>query len=95
VPEPKDPQGDRHAPLPGDAEPVRPWRARMGTEQAKPVDRQRASTAACVNAPARNRGLRRLRVRGLAKVTAVAWWFAIAPTGAGGLRRRAAAARAG
>src|SRR5262249_51151937 len=75
---PKDPKRDRHAPLPGDGEQVREWRTRMGTEPAKAVYRQRASTAECVNAQARNRGLLRLLVRGVQKVKAVALWFGIA-----------------
>jgi transposase len=95
VPQPKDPKRDRHAPLPGDGEQVREWRARMGTEQAKAVYRQRASTAECVNAQARNRGLIRLLVRGLRKVRAVALWFAIAHNVACGVRLRAEASVAG
>jgi transposase len=91
VPQPKDPQRDRHAPPPGGGAQVGEWRARMGTEPAKAVYRQRASTAECVNAQARNRGLIRLLVRGLRKVTAVALWFAIAHNAACGLRLRAAA----
>ena len=93
VPEPKDPERDRHAPLPGDGEQVREWRARMGTEQAKAIYRERASTVECVNAQARNRGLIRLLVRGLQKVKAVALWFAIAHNLACGMRLRAAAGR--
>jgi len=95
VPQPKDPKRDRHAPLPGDGEQVREWRARMGTEQAKAIYRQRAGTIECVNAQARNRGLVRLLVRGLAKVKAVALWFAIAHNLVCGARLRAAAAVAG
>jgi len=95
VPQPKDPKRDRHAPLPGDGEQVREWRARMGTEAAKVVYRQRASAAECVNAQARNRGLIRLLVRGLRKVTAVALWFAIAHNLACGMRLRAQAGLAG
>ena len=91
VPEPKDPQRDRHAPRPGDSEQVREWRTRMGTEPAKAVYRQRASAVECVNAQARNRGLIRLLVRGLRKVKAVALWFAIAHNVACGMRLRAAA----
>jgi transposase len=91
VPEPKDPQRDRHLPLPGDGAQVREWRARMGTEPAQAVYRQRASTAECVNAQARNRGLIRLLVRGLRKVKAVALWFAIAHNLACGRRLRAEA----
>jgi transposase len=95
VPEPKDPERDRYAPLPGDREPVRQWRQRMGTEPAKAIYRQRASTVECANAQARNRGLTRLLVRGLRKVKAVALGFAIAHNLACGMRLRAAAGMAG
>jgi transposase len=95
VPEPKDPGRDRHAPRPGDGEQVREWRARMGTEPAQVVYRQRASTVECVNAQARNRGLIRLLVRGLRRVKAVALWFAIAHNLACGMRLRAEAGLAG
>jgi len=95
VPEPRDPRRDRHAPRPGDGEQVREWRGRMGTEPAKAIYRQRASTIECVNAQARNRGLIRLLVRGVRKVKAVALWFAIAHNVACGMRLRAAAVLAG
>ena len=67
----------------------------MGTEQAKTIYRERARTIECVNAQTRNRGLLRLLVRGLAKVKAVALWFAIAHNVACGRRLRAAAGPAG
>src|SRR5262245_23655801 len=89
VPEPKDSQRDRHAPLPGDGAQVQGWRRRMGTDEAKAIYRPRASTSECVNAQARNRGLIRLLVRGLHKVKAVALWFAIAHNVACGWRLRA------
>ena len=95
VPQPRDPARDRHAPLPADGPQVREWRARMGTEPARAVYGQRASTAECVNAQARNRGLLRLLVRGLEKVRAVALWFAVAHNVACGVRLRARAAPAG
>jgi transposase len=91
VPKPKDPNRDRHAPRPTDSAQVQEWRTRMGTEPAKAIYRQRASTAECVNAQARNRGLQRLLVRGVQKVKAVALWFAIAHNVVCGLRLRAAA----
>jgi len=50
----------------------------MGTTQAQDIYRQRAATAECVNAQARNRGLIRLPVRGRAKVRCVALLFALA-----------------
>jgi transposase len=78
VPRPKDPRVDRHAPKPGDGAAVAAWRQRMGTEEAKAIYKQRASTAECVNAQARGRGLLRLLVRGLAKVKAIALWHALA-----------------
>ncbi len=78
VPVPKDAKRDRYAPLPGDSQEVAEWRARMGTEEAKEIYKDRAATAECVNAQARNRGLVRLLVRGVKKVKAVALWFAAA-----------------
>lgn len=78
VPKPKDPKRDRHEPLPGDGAAVAAWRARMKTDEAKAVYKERASVAECVNAQARNRGLLRLLVRGLRKVRAVVLWYALA-----------------
>jgi len=47
------------------------WRERMGTDEAKELYKDRAATAECVNALARQRGLLRLRVRGTGKVRGV------------------------
>ena len=69
---------DPHAPKPGDSEAVKAWRERMATEEAKARYKDRAATAECVNAQARNRGLQRLPVRGLDKVKGVALLFALA-----------------
>jgi transposase len=69
---------DPHVARPGDGPGVGAWRVRMGTEAAKEVYKERAATAECVNALARNRGLQRLLVRGLAKARAVLLWFALA-----------------
>ena len=77
VAKPKDPTRDPYVPLPADSPAVAKWRQRMGTPEAKEIYKQRASTVECVNALARNRGLQRLPVRGLAKVRAVFLWFAI------------------
>jgi transposase len=77
VPKPKKENIDRHAPHSGDSEQVAEWRQRMATEEAKEIYKERAATAECVNAQARNRGLIRLLVRGLEKVKAIALWFAI------------------
>lgn len=74
----KDPQRDAHTPRGGDSEAVAEWRVRMATSQAKSIYKERASTAECVNAIARNRGLQQFKVRGSPKVRAVALWYALA-----------------
>lgn len=86
VPEPrakKDEQGnevqqDKHQPKPDDSEAVAQWRSRMATAEAKEIYKQRAATAECANAQARNRGLLRMPVRGLAKVRSVVGLFVLA-----------------
>jgi transposase len=77
VAKPKKEGVDRHEPKATDSEEVAEWRKRMGTDEAKEIYKQRAATAECVNAQARNRGLQQLRVRGIEKVKAIAIWFAI------------------
>jgi hypothetical protein len=94
VPEPRDPKQDRYAPHEGDSPAVAEWRARMATSPAKEIYKERAATAECVNAQARNRGLVRLLVRGVKKVKAIALWYAIAHNVACGVRLRARAALA-
>src|SRR5690606_14343256 len=69
---------DKHQRKEGDSEPVAQWRARMAGDEIKDVYKQRAATAECVNALARNRGLQRMPVRGLGKVRAVAYLYALA-----------------
>lgn len=78
VPKPKDKERDRHKPLPDDSEAVGAWRARMGTDEAKEIYKERAATAECVNAIARNRGLRQFTVRGLNKIRTVVLWYVLA-----------------
>jgi hypothetical protein len=86
VPEPrakKDEQGnevlpDKHEPKSDDSPAVAKWRQRMATDEAKELYKQRAATAECVNALARNRGLQRMPVRGLAKVKGVVGLFVLA-----------------
>jgi len=70
----KDPRPHQRPDSPG----VARWRARMETDTARRIYRERAATAEWVNAQARNRGLQRLPVRGLDKVRAVLLWFALA-----------------
>jgi len=69
---------DAYTPRAGDTPAVAQWRRRMATDEAKAIYRQRAATAECVNALARNRGLQRFLVRGLQKVKAVVLWYALA-----------------
>jgi transposase len=69
---------DPHKPLPDDSPAVAAWRKRMGTDEAKEIYKERASTAECVNAIARNRGLQQFTVRGLPKVKAAILWYVLA-----------------
>jgi hypothetical protein len=78
VQKPKKEDLDPHRPRPGDSVAVAAWRVRMGTAEAKEIYKERASTAECVNAQARNRGLRQFLVRGTTKVRAVLLWYALA-----------------
>jgi hypothetical protein len=78
VQKPKKEDRDPHQPRPGDSVVVAAWRVRMGTAAAKEIYKERASTAECVNAQARNRGLRQFLVRGTTKVKAVLLWYALA-----------------
>jgi transposase len=96
VPAPKDRQVDRYAPKPGDSPEVAAWRRRMASEEAKTIYKERAATAECVNAQARNRGLYQLRVRGRLKARAIALWYALAHNlmRAASLRAAAAGVRA-
>jgi transposase len=94
VPAPRDPRRDPYEPRPEDSEAVAQWRQRMRTDAAKAIYKERAATSECVNAIARNRGLQRFLVRGLAKIKAVLLWFALAHNllRAAALRRAAACA---
>jgi transposase len=78
VAKPRKEMVDRHEPKATDSEEVARWRKRMGTNKAKTIYKERAATAECVNAQARNRGLRLFLVRGVEKVKSVVTWFAIA-----------------
>ena len=78
VPKPKDPGTDPYRAKADDSKAVGAWRARMGTAEAKEIYKERAATAECVNALARERGLIRLRVRGTAKVRCVLLLHALA-----------------
>jgi transposase len=62
---------DPYAPNKNDSQAVKEWRERMATQDAKEIYKQRASTAECVNAHARNRGLYQFKVRGMIKTFTV------------------------
>ncbi len=85
---------DPHQPLPGDSAAMAEWRQRMGTPEAKEIYKERASTAECVNAISRNRGLQQFLVRGLEKVRTIVLWFAIAHNLMRAVALRTKAARA-
>ena len=84
-----------HEPRPDDKPAVAEWRQRMATDEAKEIYKQRASTAECVNAIARNRGLQQFRVRGRPKVRAVILWYVLAHNLMRTVALRAAAANGG
>ena len=65
-------------PKPGDTQAVAQWRARMNSTAAREIYKHRAATAECVNVQARNRGLQRMPVRGLAKVKCVVRLYVLA-----------------
>lgn len=69
---------DPHTPRANDSAAVAEWRTRMATPEAKEVYKERAATAECVNAIARNRGLQQFRVRGSPQVRAVILWYVLA-----------------
>ena len=77
-PELKTHAGRAVAPPAHESAAVQEWRERMKTEAARQTYKERAATAECVNAQARNRGLQQFVVRGLAKVRNVALLFALA-----------------
>lgn len=70
--------GSEFEPKPGDSDAVAQWRKRMSSDAAREIYKDRAATAECVNALARNRGLLRMPVRGLAKVRCVVRLYALA-----------------
>ena len=67
-----------YAPVKGNSEEVKRWRARMGTEVAQDIYRERGVTAEFPNATCRNRNLKQFNVRGLVKAKAVTLWQALA-----------------
>jgi len=70
-------QIDAGIPLPGNSKVLDNWIERMETEEMKEMYKKRASTAECVNADARNKGLYSLRVRGKNKARCTAFLFGL------------------
>lgn len=69
---------DSYARKSGDSDEVARWRARMGTEQAKEIYKERAAVAETVHADLRRwRGLNRFSVRGKQKVAAISLLHAL------------------
>ena len=73
----KAPDRDAHVPRSDDSLAVAEWRQRMATDEAKEIYKERAATAECVNAIARNRGYLQFRVRGSPKARVIALWYAL------------------
>jgi transposase len=70
---------DRFARRPEDTDAIAEWRSRMNSDAGKEIYKERASTSETVNADVRTyRGLSPFSVRGIAKVTCVALWSALA-----------------
>jgi transposase len=79
VPTPRNQNIDRHQPKKTDSPAVGQWRQRMGTDEAKAIYKQRASTVETANAECKTyRGLDQFLVRGIDKVKCVALWVALA-----------------
>jgi hypothetical protein len=70
------PRATPNAALAEDSAAVAAWRERMGT--GKDICKQRAATAGCVNAIARNRRRCQFTVRNLRKVKTVLLWHLLA-----------------
>jgi hypothetical protein len=68
---------DAHGPQRGDSKEVIQWRARMKTDEAKEIYKERSSTAEFPFARFRNHALHQMPVRGIRKSTAIMYWHAL------------------
>ena len=78
---PRDPEklDTRYDPKPTDSPAQAAWRMRMGTDEAKTIYKERASTVETTNADLKvRRGLQQLVVRGIGKIKCAALWSALA-----------------
>jgi len=79
APPPKTKGVDATQPKKGDGPNVAQWRARMGTQEAKEIYKERAALSETINADLKtHRGLGQFTVRGLGKVTCVVLLSALA-----------------
>ena len=79
VPKPRKTGTDPHQAKKTDSDAVADWRRRMGTEEAKEVYKQRASTIETANGELKTlRGLAPFRVRGLTKALGAVLWNVLA-----------------
>jgi hypothetical protein len=76
-PEHKTVAGQVIGPQPEDSPEVQQWYERMQTPEAKEIYKDRAATAECVNALARNRGMQQFLVRGVKKIRSVVLLFVL------------------
>jgi transposase len=77
LPQPRSPDRKPTDVRPTDKQSVKDWRARMGTDEAKTIYKERGATAELVNAQCRAQGLLQFLVRGTKKVLAVALLHAL------------------
>jgi transposase len=79
VPKPRNKNVDPHRPKKTDSQAVAQWRQRMGTDAAKAIYKERASTVETANGECKAyRGLKQILVRGIDKVRCVALLSALA-----------------
>ena len=91
---PRNAERNPYRPLPSDSDPIARWRRRMGSASAKRKYKDRAATAECVNAQARDRGLLQFLVRGRVKTRSVSLPYALAHNAMRGMALKRALAEA-
>jgi transposase len=75
---PLNPNRPADAPVVGDSAVLQEWRRRMASPEAQLIYRDRAASAECVNAQARNRELQQFPVRSLTKARIIGLWYGLA-----------------
>ena len=72
------PESERYEPRYGDSPEVQRWRARMATDEAKAIYKERGAVAEWANAQVRQHGVSQFTVRGIMNVTTVMLLVAVA-----------------